>query len=105
MCNFDVLVVPSLYEGCPSVILEAFSLNVPVLGSRAGGIPELLGHDELVFQPENYEELALKLRMLLDSDERHASIKQLVMNRKEKFTFNHVSAIEQLFLQCTDKAS
>ena len=40
-----LLVVPSAgVEAGPRVILEAFSAGVPVLASRAGGIPELIEH-------------------------------------------------------------
>jgi len=97
--DFTVLVLPSLYEGCPSVILEAFSLNVPVLGSKVGGIPELLGHDELMFQAMNQDDLASKLNMFLTSKENYALIKRITIDRKKVFTFNHTSLIKQLFLQ------
>lgn len=85
MHDFDILVIPSLYEGCPSVILEAFSLNVPVFGSKAGGIPELLGHDELMFRAMNQDDLASKLKMFLTSDENHAHVKRITMDRKKVF--------------------
>ena len=39
----DVLVVPSLWpENSPLVIHEAFMHGVPVVGSRSGGIPDLV---------------------------------------------------------------
>ncbi len=39
----NVVVVPSVcYDNCPSIILESFSMGVPVLGARLGGIPELV---------------------------------------------------------------
>jgi len=40
----DALVLPSLWEGLPYVILEAMALAVPVVSSDVGGCGELLDH-------------------------------------------------------------
>ena len=37
----DALVLPSLFEGLPNVVLEAMSLETPVIATRAGGTIEL----------------------------------------------------------------
>jgi glycosyltransferase involved in cell wall biosynthesis len=39
---FDVLCLPSLWEGLGLVLLEAMLQDVPIVGSRAGAIPEVL---------------------------------------------------------------
>ena len=38
----SVLVVPSRMESIPQVIKEAFFLNIPVVATKVGGIPELI---------------------------------------------------------------
>jgi teichuronic acid biosynthesis glycosyltransferase TuaC len=45
MSAADVLVLPSHGEGLPTVLVEAGSLGLPVIASRIGGVPELLGSD------------------------------------------------------------
>ena len=40
--KIDFLVIPSLTEGIPYVLLEAMISNVPVLATEVGGIPKLL---------------------------------------------------------------
>ena len=50
---FDVLCLPSLWEGLGVVLIEAMLLGVPVMGSRRGAIPEVLRDGEcgLIFEP------------------------------------------------------
>jgi glycosyltransferase involved in cell wall biosynthesis len=61
------VVVPSeWYENSPLAIYEAFALGRPVVGSRIGGIPELVIHEKtgLLFEPGNVDGLAEGLRRL-----------------------------------------
>lgn len=56
--GFDLFVLPSVTEGFGLVLLEAMSANLPILGSRVGAIPEVLGQDcEFMFNPTNQGEL------------------------------------------------
>jgi glycosyltransferase involved in cell wall biosynthesis len=42
IANLDLLVLPSLHEGLPYVLLEAMHLKVPVIASRVGGLGEAI---------------------------------------------------------------
>jgi glycosyltransferase involved in cell wall biosynthesis len=41
--SLDLLVIPSRSEGLPNVLLEALRADVPVVATRVGAIPEVLG--------------------------------------------------------------
>lgn len=71
LAGLDVLVVPSLREGVPRIILEAYAAHVPVVAFASGGIPEILIHRETGFlvEPPTPEALAAQLEHLLDSPE------------------------------------
>jgi glycosyltransferase involved in cell wall biosynthesis len=42
MREADVVAVPSRWEGCPYVVLEAFQAGVPVVAAAVGGVPDLI---------------------------------------------------------------
>jgi glycosyltransferase involved in cell wall biosynthesis len=63
----DVLVAPSLYESFGLVFLEALRWGTPVVGTRAGAIPEIIDHGQtgLLVPPEAPGELAQAIVALL----------------------------------------
>jgi glycosyltransferase involved in cell wall biosynthesis len=62
---FDVLAVPSRYEGFGLVAAEAMLAGVPVVASRIGGLPEVVGPDGVLVEPGDPDALAEALLMLL----------------------------------------
>lgn len=57
----DVLALPSYAEGCPNVVIEALCSGRPVVGTRVGGIPELLddgGHSGVLVPARDAHALA-----------------------------------------------
>ena len=68
--NAAVVVVPSeCYENCPMSILEGMAYGKPVVGSRIGGIPELVVDSETgyLFDAGNTNELTCILDKLMSS--------------------------------------
>ena len=66
----DVLIVPSIWaEPSPRTIYEAYAMGVPVIGAASGGIPELIGENNVdwLFTPGNHKELAAIIRRVLET--------------------------------------
>ena len=65
--NSDVCVLPSIwYDNAPLVIFEAYKYGLPVIGSRIGGIPEMIEQDKtgFLFEPGDDKGLAALLQNL-----------------------------------------
>lgn len=54
------LLIPSLEDNCPMVVLEAAAVGVPAIGSRIGGIPGLIEHGSTGFLFRADDALALR---------------------------------------------
>jgi glycosyltransferase involved in cell wall biosynthesis len=64
----EILVVSSLSDGSPLVVLEAMASATPILATRTGGIPDQVrdGLDGLLVAPGDVHALAGGMRRLLD---------------------------------------
>ena len=61
----DLFVLASRTEGLPRALIEAMAAGLPCIGTRVGGIPELLD-DEALVAPGDAEALAARIRAFLD---------------------------------------
>jgi len=85
----QVVVVPSRMESLPTTVKEAFYLNVPVVATNVGGIPELVKDNEtgILVPSENPDRLAGAVNELL-SDKQKA---KRLANNGNKFVKNHMT--------------
>jgi glycosyltransferase involved in cell wall biosynthesis len=67
MANYDILCCPSVcVEGGPTVALEAHAIGTPVIGSRIGGLTEIVtdGENGRLFPPGDWPALAEVLKQM-----------------------------------------
>jgi glycosyltransferase involved in cell wall biosynthesis len=64
----DLVVHPALAEGLGVALLEAAVAGVPIVATRAGGIPDLVRHEEtgLLVKPGSASQLAAAISRVLD---------------------------------------
>src|SRR4051794_16532130 len=66
MRNADAFVLASQWENLPCVLLEAMSTGLPVVATRVGGVPEIVGPDEgILVEPDSPQALADGIQELL----------------------------------------
>ncbi|PQP33808.1 group 1 glycosyl transferase, partial [Desulfobacteraceae bacterium SEEP-SAG9] len=67
----DFLVLPSLTEGLPNVVLESFAMAKPVVATSVGGVPEIVVNKEngILVPPGRPDMLADGIKQLIESKE------------------------------------
>lgn len=69
--SFDIFVLPSEMEALGTAILEASACGIACIGSRVGGIPEVIQDNKtgFLFESKNIKDLREKLEILIKNDE------------------------------------
>ncbi len=92
----EVAVVPSLYEGFSIPAVEAMACATPLVASRAGALPEVVGSDgsaAVLVEPGDPSDLADALGSLLDDQPRRTALGVAGRRRVEaRFTWSAVAA-------------
>jgi glycosyltransferase involved in cell wall biosynthesis len=85
--HIDIFVAPSLFsEGCPTTVLEAMAMGLPIVGSDAGAIAEVLTHNEtgLVYPQEDYTALTASIQKLVDDNHLRETLGKNALNYMER---------------------
>lgn len=84
MASAYVAVTPSRHEAFGLVVIEAMSLGTPVIGTKVGGIPEIIrdGLDGFLVPPDDPQALAAKIIFLLENP---AVQQEMANNARQRF--------------------
>jgi len=84
----DLFVLPSLNEGNPIVMFEALGCGKPFIGTKVGGVPEVISSDKygLLVRPGDPGELAEKILMALDREWNREEI----LTYADQFTWENI---------------
>ena len=98
LARATVLVYPSLYEGFGFPPLQAMAAGVPVVASRAGSLPEVLGDAALLVEPGDTDGLAGALGACLHDDALRARLVAAGHHRCALYSWERCGAgLEELY--------
>jgi glycosyltransferase involved in cell wall biosynthesis len=97
----NVTVVPSVcFDNSPLVVYESFMNGTPVIGSRIGGIPELIeeGYNGFLFDTGNVTELENILQNLIENPSKLKSLEKGAFESRKKYDMKvHIEKLEKIY--------
>lgn len=100
MAAADILVLPSLSEGFPVVILEAMASGLPIVTTRVTGLPEIIrdGENGLLVEPRNPPQIAEKVLLLFRDDALKEKISRNNKEEAKKYSWEAVvQKLEEIY--------
>ena len=88
----DLVVVPSRADSCPNTVLEALYNGILVIGSNAGGIPEILTDKDMLFEL-NTESLYMKIKEIYNNKEICKNLLKKEGIRNKELSFDWIQKI------------
>ncbi len=99
----DIFVFPSLSEGFGLPALEALSCGASVIGSNATSLPEVIGLEEALFDPNSIDSIAEKIVCAIENTEFNRKLKEHSLVQASKFSWDKSAKIAIEFLERVQK--
>jgi glycosyltransferase involved in cell wall biosynthesis len=100
----DLFVLPSMYEPFGNVVLEAMASGLPVLGSKVGGMADVIVNGETGYhlRPGDVKQLSNYLKLLLQESELRSGMSKTARQIAEERFDDMVVArtVEKIYEQC-----
>jgi glycosyltransferase involved in cell wall biosynthesis len=81
----DFFIMPSLYEGFGTTILEAFAVGTPSIISNVASAPEIIGDAAILVNPVDTEGIAKSMMDLASSEELKKTLREKGLSRARNF--------------------
>ena len=87
LIHADIFVLPSIYEGMPMTIIEAMAVGLPVIGSKVGGIPDMIrdGENGLLCGTD-IDSIELTIRKIINDNQQRENIAKNALERVKDFS-------------------
>jgi glycosyltransferase involved in cell wall biosynthesis len=93
------LLLPSLYEACPSPILEAMTVGCPVLTGEGSGMSEMAGGAALLVDSGNVESIASGIQRIATDAELRSTLREAGKSRVRGFSWERCAEETLDFLE------
>lgn len=85
--NADIFIRPSWYEGFGLPVLEAMACGCPVIASKVGSLPEIVGKCGILVSPHDKEEWCKKILEVISDTKLRKKLSRLGIKRAKMFSW------------------
>lgn len=96
MDQSHIYVIPSITEGMPRALIEAMARGMVAVGSKTGGIPELLS-ERFLFKPKNVDEIVSKIQELITDPIALSKISQQNIDLSKDHWAENIESVKKQF--------
>ena len=93
------VILPSYSEGFGLPAIEAMACRIPVLASRSGSLPEVVGDGGLYFDPHDTAQIAACIGRIAGERETLSILKEKAYSRSRGFTWSRAAELSLGFLE------
>ncbi|MGB9936889.1 MAG: glycosyltransferase family 4 protein [Methanobacterium sp.] len=101
--NANISILPSIcYDNSPMMIYESLVNSTPVIGSKIGGIPELIkdNYNGFLFNSENIDELENILKKLVENQSLLKELEKNAFQSAKKYSIEkHIQELEKIYIE------
>jgi glycosyltransferase involved in cell wall biosynthesis len=82
-----LFVFPSIYEGFGLPALEAMQCGAPVIASATSSLPEIIGHEEAMFDPNSRTAITAAMQRVLENEDFRLRLAAQGLERAQEFSW------------------
>lgn len=97
-----LFVFPSLHEGFGLPVLEAMACGAAVIGSNTTSVPEVIGYEKALFDPNSVESIAHKMQEVLENKAFLQELQTHASQQCKRFSWDESAKRAMAFLDTTN---
>lgn len=89
----DCLIVPSLWEGFPTVVIEAFTASIPVIATRVSGNEEMIVpyQNGLLYEVGDVSSLSQSIIWMIEHPQERVWMGRVAFSDSKMYSFNEIA--------------
>lgn len=85
-----ILVISSISEGLPKVLLEGISCGTPIISTNVGDNPKILNDNSLIVPKKDHREMFIAINSLINSKKKYSQITKNFFLKRKSFSWKNV---------------